>query len=230
MANIFTFFKSAPKFKVWHSHPNQVSQVLITAGMHGDELSSIKAAKLLIDTYQGNVPITIIPILNLAGYEKGLNYNPLDGKDPIYIYPGSNIGSSTPRLMHELSTELQGKRLWIDLHGGGRNEHLNPFIWAVEPYSFLESLHATVLVDQTFKRDLPYVILESGELGATKKSNIDQHIGWVKTILKNLGNSKNPTWQPTYNQISYEPRKNQPLQANNLLWYSRDLYVSGKMT
>lgn len=230
MVNIFTFFKSAPKFKIWHSHPNQTSQVLVTAGMHGDELSSIEAAKLLIKTYHGNVPITIIPILNLAGYKKGLNYNPLDNKDPIYVYPGSNLGSSTSRLIHELSTELDGKRLWIDLHGGGRDEHLKPFVWAAGSYPFLESLNAPILVDQTFKRNLPYAILESGELGTINNASVDQHIEWVNTILKNLNHSKNPAWQPTYNHVVYETRKNQPLQAENLLWYSRDLYVSGKIT
>ena len=230
MVNIFTYFKSAPKFEVWHSHPNQPSQVLITSGMHGDELSSIEAAKLLIDTYNGNIPISIIHTLNLAGFKKGLSYNPNDNKDPIYIYPGSRMGSSTSRLIHALQQELRGKNLWIDLHGGGKEEHLNPFVWAAGFYSFLPYLKARIIIDQTFKRDIPYVILESGELGKIDEQSVNLHLSWVKNIIDNLDKPRIESWQPTYNQVVYERRENQNIHKENMLWYSPDLYVSGKIT
>lgn len=230
MLNIFTYFKSAPKFKVWHSHPNQSSQVLITAGMHGDELSSIEAAKELIKTYKGNIPITIVPILNLAGFNSGVSRNPFDNLDPIYHYPGSHFGGSTARLMYDLSLLTKNKMLWIDLHGGAKGEYLIPFVWAPRPYSYLSHLKTRTLVDKTFERDIPYLILESGQLGKLNQKDVNTHLDWVKTILENLNSRPKTAWKPTFNQIVYQKRSKQTPDSNNVLWYSRDLYVSGKMT
>lgn len=229
MTNLLTYFKSAPPFDVWHSHPNLTSQILITAGMHGDELSSIEAAKSLISTYNGTIPITVIPILNLTGYLSFTSLNPLDNKDPIYHYPGSYLGSSTPRLMYQLSQYTQSKKLWIDLHGGAKNEHLNPFIWAADNYPILSYLKGRVLIDSTFTRDLPYLILEAGELGKINQTAVKLHLSWVASILNNLDKPKKSAWQPTFNQIIYESRSTQSLDDPDLLWCSPTLYVSGKI-
>lgn len=230
MKNILSYFKTAPKFEVWDSHPTKTAEILITAGMHGDELSSIEAAKQLIKTYKGNVPITIIPILNLAGFQSGVSHNPLDNHDPIYLYPGSPFGSSTARLMYNLSHLTKSKKLWIDLHGGAKGEYLTPFVWAPRPYPYLSHLKNRVLIDTTFERDIPYLILESGQLGKLNQKDVNAHLDWVKTILENLNSRPKTSWKPTFNQVVYEKRSNQNPYSNNVLWYSRDLYVSGKMT
>lgn len=230
MTNLLTYFKSPPPFEVWHSHPNQPSQILITAGMHGDELSSIEAAKTLINSYHGTIPLTIIPILNIAGHQHFTSLNPLDNKDPIYLYPGRYLGSSTSRLMHKLSQHTRSKKLWIDLHGGGKNEHLKPFIWAADNYPILSHLNGRVLIENTFARDLPYLILEAGELGKINQSSVKLHLSWINDILTNLDNPQKFTWHPAYNQIVYEKCTNQSLDADNLLWCSPTLYVSGKIS
>ena len=85
MLNPLSYFKSAQPFTVWHSHPQKQSRILITAGVDGNEYDGINAAKTLISTYQGNIPITVIPIVNLAGYHAGTSYNPLDGKYSIAV-------------------------------------------------------------------------------------------------------------------------------------------------
>jgi predicted deacylase len=227
MFNILSYFKSAPVFEVWHSHPHLPSVVLITAGMHGDELSSIKAAESIIKNYRGSVPITVIPILNLAGYNTYVSHNPLDNRDPIYIYPGSRFGSSTARLMFELSTFTKGKKFWIDLHGGAKNEQLKPFIWAADKYSLLSHLKGRTLIDASFKRNLPYIILEAGELGKIEQKSVNLHLIWIRQILENLDKSSIPGWHPTYTGVKYEKNVGQDVHTENFLWSSPTHYMSG---
>lgn len=230
MLNIFTYFQSPPQFSVWNSHPNQTSEILITAGMHGDELSSIEAAQRLIKAYKGSIPITIIPILNLAGYEKNVSYNPLDGQDLIYTYPGSRFGSSTSKLMYQLSLLTKGKKLWIDLHSGAKDEHLKPFIWASASYPVLAYLSGRILVEPSFKRGLPYIILESGELGQIKSESVALHLSWIKQILDNYAKPAKPNWHPTYSGLSYEKNIGQSKSVANFLWSSQTAYFSGKIS
>lgn len=229
MINILTYFKSPVEFEVWHSHPNQISEVLITAGMHGDELSSIQAAKRLIKTYKGSTPITIIPILNTSGYKQNVSYNPLDGQDPIYAYPGSRYGSSTSKLMYQLSHLTKGKKLWIDLHSGAKDEHLKPFIWASASYPVLTHLSGRSLVEPSFKRDLPYIILESGQLGQVIPESVDLHLSWIKQILDNYTKPTKSNWRPTYVGLSYEKNIGQDKSVANFLWSSPTYYISGKI-
>jgi hypothetical protein len=230
MLNILDYFRAAPKFEVWHSHPGRTAEVLITAGMHGDERSGIQAAQSLIKSYQGDTPLTIIPILNVAGYSQSVSYNPLDHKDPIYCYPGSRFGSSTLRLMHQVSRLTQGKKLWIDLHSGATGEHLKPFIWAADNYAVLSYVKGRTLVESSFARDLPYLILESGELGHADPQSVALHLTWIKQILNNLHRSEQSRWRPTYTALLYDKNSGQDQNADNFLWSSPTHYISGKIT
>jgi hypothetical protein len=230
MVNILDYFKPAPNFDVWHSHPDQDSEILITAGMHGDELSSIEAAKLLIKTYRGIIPITVVPIINLGGYKAGVSYNPLDQKDPIYLYPGSRWGSSTSKLLFQIAKISQGKKLWIDLHGGAKEEYLKPFIWAADSYPVLSHLSGRVLVDPSFRRNLPYLILEAGDLGRLNPESVNLHLSWIKQILKNFDKPMKSNWHPTYTGLSYDKNIGQNLKADNFLWSSPTHYMSGKIS
>lgn len=229
MFNILKYYKSPPKFEVWHSHPGQISQVLLTAGMHGDELASIEAAKSLIKTYHGKLPITIIPIVNRAAYSSGTSRNPYDNRDPLYLYPGSRYGSSSSKLMAQVAQFVRGKKIWIDLHSGAKDEHLKPFIWAADPYPFLSHLSGRILVDPTYQKDIPYVILESGELGIIDQKSVNQHLAWVQSIIKNLDEPPKSNWQPTYNQLVYEKNTGQDIKDKNFLWSSPSHYISGKI-
>lgn len=229
MRNILNYFKKAPDFEVWHSHPHKQSKVLITAGMHGDELSSIEAAKSLIKTYRGSLPITVIPILNLEGYRYGVSHNPLDKKDPIYLYPGSPFGSSTTRLMHEVAKLTKGKKIWLDLHGGAKGEYLKPFIWASTPHPVLSYLDGRTLIEPTYTKDIPYFIFEAGELGKIDRKAVTLHLSWIKQVLDNLGKKVKPNWHPTYTGLVYDKNVDQDINAEDFLWSSPTYYISGKI-
>jgi len=225
MTSLLTYFHTAPSFTPWYSHPHLQTRVLITAGIDGDEYAGIEAAKHLILTYQGNIPLTIIPIVNLAGYLAKTSFNPLDGKYPKYIYPGSKFGSSSSKLKYQLSQYERGIDLWIDLHGGASDEHLKPFIWASEVYPFLSHLSGRILVEKSIAKKVPYLILESGQLGETKPSAVKQHLSWINTILNNIDRPAKPNWHPTYTQIKFEKYRHQK-NTSNTLWYSKKLFVT----
>jgi len=225
MVNLLNYFKTAPPFSVWHSHPDQPTRVLITAGVDGDEYAGIEAAKSLIRDYRGTIPITIIPVVNIPGNQAGTSHNPLDGRYPKYIYPGSPLGSSSSKLRYRLSKYTKGLDLWIDLHGGATDEHLNPFIWASENYPVLSYLSGRVLVENSIAKNVPYILLESGELGETIKSAIDQHLQWIDQILTNLDKSLKSGWKPTYTKVRFEKYLGQKA-SRNTLWYSMKEYVS----
>lgn len=244
MLNLLTYFRSSPRFMAWNSHPNQQSRVLITAGMDGDEYSSIEAAQQLINSYSGNIPITIIPITNLAGYQSGVSYNPLDGLYPKYVYPGSRWGSSTQRLMYNLSKFLKKTELWIDLHSGAKDERLNPFVWAQETNNplvdsrikkLLSSLPATTLytkkntiriAQQIARSNTGYLLLESGEMGIINARCVNQHLLWISHLLKHLDKDSNVVFNPTYNTLAIHKITNKI--PKKYLWRSPNTAYVGK--
>lgn len=208
-----TYYHSAPNFSVWQSHPGKKSQILITAGVDGDEFQAINLAKKLMAIYDLSIPITIVPIVNLAGYNNHTSYNPLDRRFPKTVFPGSQFGSSTSRLMYKLSRLVKENEFWIDLHCEATGETLYPFIWAPTTYPVLSHLNARILVESSINKNVPYLMLEH--------SNID----WVLTIIKYLNRPALPNWQPTYTKIKYEKYHHQK-PGKNTLWYSQDIFVS----
>lgn len=219
MINILSYFKSAPDFTVWHSHPGMKSRLLITAGMDGDEYAGIESAQRLIKTYKGSIPITIIPIVNITGNKSKVSYSPLDNRYPKSIFPGSPFGSSSSKLIYKLSKYTKGVDYWIDLHCAANDEHLIPFIWSSERYPILSYLSGRTLIEKSIDKKIPYIMLETSH-----------HLTWINQILENLDRPTKPNWKPTYNKIIYEKRTNQNLSSKNLLWLSPSIYVSGKMT
>jgi predicted deacylase len=213
MISLLSYFKKAPEFSVWNSHPNQVSKILITAGIDGDEYQSIKTAKMIISNYKLDVPITVIPIVNIAGYQAKTSYNPLDGHFPKHIFPGSSFGSSSSRLMNQISRYTAGKKIWIDLHCGALGETLFPFIWAPFPYPILSYLDKRILVENSINKGIPYVIFESGSAS------------WVYKIINNIDKPAKNNWQPTYTKINYARYSNQKV-TKDTLWYSKSIFVT----
>lgn len=210
MTNILTYFRQSPKFEVWHSHPLLQSKVLITAGVDGDEYQAIDLARQIISNYNLSTPITVIPIVNIAGYQAKTSYNPLDGRYLKYIYPGSRFGSSSSRLMHQVSLLTRDKSLWLDLHCAATGETLFPFAWASTEHPTLSHLDIPILLESSVDKKMPYIMLEGG--------NFTQ----VQTIIKNLESPVISDWKPTYTTISSEKNVGQKIPANTL-WYTHNL-------
>jgi len=213
------------RLEVWQSHPQVQSQVLITAGVDGDEYAGINTAQTLIKTYRGTIPLTIIPLVNLPGYQAKVSWNPLDGKYPKHIFPGSPWGSSSSRLMYQVSKHTRGIKVWIDLHGPATGENLISFVWASQDkqaLAHLSHLHARSVFENNptvfiTKKNICYLALESGE---EKELEV-----WVKTIIENLDSPVRPGFKPTYTQVFYQKYTAQKADKD-CLWYCDSEFVT----
>ena len=104
---VYTFGKGTPR-------------VLIVAGLHGDEVVSVAAARILLDklknlTIRGTV--RIIPIANELGLYIGSRTNPIDGKDLNRVFPGNENGSVSERLAAKIWSLALESDYIVDLHG-----------------------------------------------------------------------------------------------------------------
>lgn len=100
----------------------QGPQVLITAGVHGDEQTGIHAARLLLKVLE-NQPVhgrvKLIPVCNPAAFRNRTRRSPYDQVDLNRVFPGSLVGSPTLQLAHRLWIEAQGMDYLVDLHCAG---------------------------------------------------------------------------------------------------------------
>lgn len=96
--------------------------VLITAGIHGDEINGVEIVRQIIA--KGiNKPkkgtIICVPVINVFGFIHMDREFP-DGRDLNRVFPGSKRGSLASRVAHKLITEIVPHAdLIIDFHTGG---------------------------------------------------------------------------------------------------------------
>lgn len=178
--------------------------ILITAGIDGDEYAGIDAANILINSFskfKSDYRVIIFPLVNIFGNKEGVSYNPKDGKFPKFIYPGKSNGSSSEQLIFYLDKFINQSFLWIDLHSGSSDEMLTPFIWTWETknkkvnnltLSFLSSFSEDIIiyqknptkkVERLAKRNIAYIMLESGELGKKSEEYTKMHLEWIRKII-----------------------------------------------
>ncbi len=105
--------------------------VLVTAGIHGDEVNGVEVVRQLIA--RGiNKPkrgtIICIPILNVFGFLTMNRYFP-DGKDLNRVFPGSKNGSLASRFAYQFVNEvLPCADICLDFHAGGADRFNAPQI------------------------------------------------------------------------------------------------------
>ncbi|WP_411766397.1 succinylglutamate desuccinylase/aspartoacylase family protein [Winogradskyella sp. A3E31] len=96
--------------------------VLITAGIHGDEINGVEIVRQIIA--KGiNKPkigtIICVPVINVFGFIH-MNREFPDGRDLNRMFPGSKNGSLASRVAHQLMTEIVPRAdLILDFHTGG---------------------------------------------------------------------------------------------------------------
>jgi uncharacterized protein len=99
--------------------------VLISGGVHGDEINGIATAKRILQAFDEELillcgTVIIIPLVNIYGFLSNSRTFP-DGRDLNRSFPGSKKGSLASRIAHILSGEiLPHIDFGIDFHTGGR--------------------------------------------------------------------------------------------------------------
>ncbi len=193
--------------------------LLVTGGMDGDEYAGMEACYRLIGRVKPeNIAgrLIIIPIVNTPGFWEEKSVNPIDGKFPKFAGVGKALGSPTQRLVHWLvDTYAKHADLWLDLHGGSRNETLAPCLWAGETkiknidqdvqrfiaaftpqFGIFERRLIPVGKDVALARmGCRYIVGEAGGSGRRLEKDIRQHESWITAALGFMGMmaSKNPS-------------------------------------
>jgi len=117
--------------------------VLLTAGMHGDEVNGTEIVRQII--IQGiNKPqigtIICIPIINILGFLNQTREFP-DGRDLNRVFPGSKTGSLASRFAYYLLEEvIPNVDYAIDFHSGGASRFNAPQIRVVPDNAELKAL------------------------------------------------------------------------------------------
>jgi uncharacterized protein len=108
--------------------------LLLTAGLHGDEVNGIEIVRRMIS---GNLlrpeagTILAMPIVNVYGFLQNARYLP-DGKDLNRSFPGSRQGSLARRVAWNLMNHVVPLAdVGIDFHTGGASLHNHPHIRCV---------------------------------------------------------------------------------------------------
>ena len=104
--------------------------LLITAGVHGDEYEGIEAIRRLIseispDELAGR--LTLVPVVNESAHAMDSRCGE-DGLDLARTCPGRIGGSVTERVAAELTEQIQKADLYIDLHPRGKAMQLDPLV------------------------------------------------------------------------------------------------------
>jgi predicted deacylase len=99
--------------------------VLISGGVHGDEINGIVTAKKILQAFDDELvllrgTVIIIPLVNIYGFLSNSRTFP-DGRDLNRSFPGTKKGSLASRIARILSEEILPLiDFGIDFHTGGR--------------------------------------------------------------------------------------------------------------
>ncbi|GAA4273582.1 succinylglutamate desuccinylase/aspartoacylase family protein [Aquimarina gracilis] len=105
--------------------------VLITAGIHGDEINGVEVVRQII-AKNINKPakgsIICIPVLNVFGF-LSMNRSFPDGRDLNRVFPGHKNGSLASRFAYQFINEiLPAADFCLDFHTGGASRFNAPHI------------------------------------------------------------------------------------------------------
>ncbi|WP_074406885.1 MULTISPECIES: succinylglutamate desuccinylase/aspartoacylase family protein [Aquimarina] len=105
--------------------------VLITAGIHGDEINGVEVVRQII-ARKINKPakgsVICIPVLNVFGFLSMDRFFP-DGRDLNRVFPGTKNGSLASRFAYQFINEiLPAADFCLDFHTGGASRFNAPHI------------------------------------------------------------------------------------------------------
>ena len=189
--------------------------LLLTAGIHGDEINGIEVLRRLIKEKtlmpdQGTV--IAIPLVNVYGFISTSRNLP-DGKDLNRCFPGTVGGSLATRLAYMLMSEIVPHIDYgVDFHTGGARISNYPQIRCTLedrlPRQMAEAFAAPFTVQsdmidksfrkEAFKKGKTILVYEGGESLRLDEFAINQGIIGVRRLLQHLGmKRKQEAIQPT---------------------------------
>lgn len=102
-------------------------RALVTAAIHGDEVTGVFAAYRLIDylKLRGNIGGTavIVPVVNVLGFGAKTRFNPLDYVDMNRVFPEGAGSAVTRRIVKSIWEFATSSDYVLDLHCAGLNSY-----------------------------------------------------------------------------------------------------------
>lgn len=187
------------------SSPQEGPVVLISGGVHGDEINGIATAKKLLEAFDQELDllrgaVIVIPVVNIYGFLSNSRTFP-DGRDLNRSFPGSKKGSLASRIAHILSAEiLPHIDFGIDFHTGGRMISNHPQIRvdfkdkigvelakAFGTHYVVHSKHIEKSFRKTaYKNKKHLLVYEGGESMRLDSYSIEEAITGTKRLLHHL--------------------------------------------
>lgn len=201
--------------------------VLLSAGLHGDELTGIEIVRQIIRrgiNYPACGTIICIPLINVFGFVNQDRDFP-DGRDLNRVFPGSANGSLASRFAYHLMQDIiPSVDYVIDFHAGGRSrfnvsqiriEPNNPALDEVANAFLAPFLLYSENIDGSFREacdkvGVNYLLFEGGKALDIHEEVIEEGIQGTMRFLDNL-NMLNPNF---CSQIPYKPT----VFIENSLW------------
>ena len=178
--------------------------VLITAGIHGDEINGVEIVRQIIAKKINITAVgtTIcIPILNTFGFLNADRTFP-DGRDLNRVFPGTKTGSLASRVAYYFTKEiLPFADYCLDFHTGGAQRFNAPQIRITPKSPELLKLGAifnapfTVMASNISKSyratchkiGTPILLFEGGKSQSSNKNIVTQGVDGVMRVLNHLG-------------------------------------------
>jgi uncharacterized protein len=197
--------------------------VLLTAGIHGDEINGIETIRrLVVDKSVTLLRGTVIavPIVNIYGFLNQTRDMP-DGKDLNRSFPGSNRGSLAQRIANLLTEEILPEiDFGIDFHTGAINRPNVPQIRCVTSIKQNQELAKafaapfvvnTNFVEKSFRKvahrfDKNIILYEGGMAQAFDQGAIQEAFDGTLRVLKHFG------------MIAKAPKPNKSKWLNESTW------------
>ncbi len=201
--------------------------VLITAGIHGDEINGVEIVRQIIA--KGiNKPkigtIICVPVINVFGF---LNMDRLfpDGRDLNRVFPGSKNGSLASRVAHFVMKEIvPHANFAMDFHTGGADRFNAAQIRIIDNDSKLARLaHAfgapfifySKNINKSFRNScqkigLPMLLFEGGKSFNIHNTITNTGVNGAKRVLDHLGMLNN--------KFKVSKPKNKTIVINSSKW------------
>jgi|JI8StandDraft_2_1071088.scaffolds.fasta_scaffold01336_14 hypothetical protein len=178
--------------------------LLLTAGIHGDEINGVVTLRRLISEkyLMPDIGTVIaIPLVNIYGFLQNSRDLP-DGKDLNRSFPGSQGGSIASQIAYILSKEiLPNIDFGIDFHTGGSKISNYPQVRCVlSDEKNVELAHyfappfimQSELIDKSFRKEASkngksILVYEGGESLRLDELSIQEGVRGIKRLMHHLG-------------------------------------------
>ena len=194
--------------------------LVLTAGMHGDEINGMEIVRRIIDAGHRKVlrgTTVCMPIINVYGF---LNYSRdvPDGKDVNRSFPGSRNGSLASRVAYHMTHSIiPFIDVGVDFHTGGAMRTNFPQVRCVmqdaRNVELADAFHAPFTLDAPFrphslrqtaaKHGKNIIVYEGGESLRMDPHAIEEGVNGTLRLMKHL------------NMIDWAP---EPSVATKIIW------------